>query len=96
MDTIDGRGHVVSATIREDGQFNNSITTNGRTQTIAGKVTKRDDVFLVTVDYTSTQADVPGLKQLRSTVSLREGESRIIGGTIGGIGNDAVSVMISK
>jgi len=94
--TTDGRGHVVSAPIREDGQFNNSITIDGITQTLSGQVTKTDDEYLVTVDYTSTQSDAPGHRQVRSTVSLKEGESKNIGGAIGGVSNDVVSVMISK
>jgi len=96
INTIDGQGHVVSAIIREDGQFNNSVTIGGTTQTISGQVTKTNDAYLVTVDYHSTEADVPGFKQARSTVALKEGESKIIGGTIGGTGNDVVSVSISN
>ncbi|MCF7972845.1 MAG: hypothetical protein K9N55_03420 [Phycisphaerae bacterium] len=92
MDTVNGLGHVVSATIREDGQFNNSITIDGRTQTISGQVTKTRDAYLVTVDYNSTAADIPGLKQVKSTVSLKEGESK----NISGLGSDVVSVSILR
>ena len=91
-DTIDGREHVVSATITEDGKFNNSMTKDGRTQTISGQVTKTDDEYLVTIDYNSARVAVPGLRQVSSTVSLQEGESQ----NIGGIGDDVVSVKISN
>ena len=96
MNTVHGRGRVVSAIIREDGQFSNSITIDGRTQTISWQVTITNDEYLVTVDYNSTKADVPGFKQVRATVALKEGESKIIGGTIGDTGDDVVSVSISN
>ena len=92
IDTIEGREHVVSAKIDEDGKFKTSITIDGRTQTISGKVTKSGDNYVVTIDYTSTRANTPGVRQIRSTLNLREGDSW----DIGGVGNDTVYVRISN
>jgi hypothetical protein len=92
IDIIGGQEHVVSARIGEDGKFSNSATKDGRTQTISGHVSKSDDRYNVTVDYSSTQENVPGVRQISSTVNLREGESK----TIGGIGTDVVSVKITN
>jgi hypothetical protein len=92
IDTIEGQEHVISAQVEEDGKFKSSITKDGRTQTVSGQVRKSDDKYLVTVDYSSTKVAVPGLRQVRSTVSLGEGESQ----NIGGVGNDVVSVKISN
>jgi hypothetical protein len=90
-DTIGGQEYVVSAGIGEDGKFSNSATKDGRTQTISGHVSKSDDKYNVTVDYNSTKENAPGVRQISSTVSLREGESQ----HIGGFGTDVVSVKIT-
>jgi len=92
IDTIEGQEYVVSARIGEDGKFSNSATKDGRTQTISGNVSKSDDKYNVTVDYSSTQENVPGVRQISSTVNLRDGESK----TIGGIGTDVILVKITN
>ena len=92
-DTSEGQEIAISAQIGQDGKFKNSITKDGRTQTISGQATKSDDKYLITVAYHSTQVGVPGLKQVISTVSLKEGESQNIGGSSLG---DVVAVRISN
>ena len=93
-DTIDGQENVVSARVGKDGKFNNSTTIGDRTWTISGKVTKSGDNYFVSIDYnsSSTKANTPGLLQIRSNLTLQEGESQVIGGG----GNVAVYISISS
>jgi hypothetical protein len=95
-DTSEGQEDVISAQIGQDGKFKNSITKDGRTQTISGQATKSDDKYLITVAYHSTQAGVPGLRQVISTASLKEGESQNIGGIMSANVNGVMSVRISN
>jgi hypothetical protein len=95
-DTSEGQEDVISAQIGQDGKFENSITKDGKTQTISGQATKSNDKYSITVAYHSTQVGVPGLKQVVSTVSLREGESQNIGGVMSVNVNGVVSVKISN
>lgn len=92
VDTIEGREYIVTAKIEEDGKFKNSITIDGRTQTISGQVTKSGDSYVVTVQYKDTTVGVPGLRSVNSTTRLKIGES----GVIGGSGSDMVYVMVSN
>lgn len=91
-DTIDGQENVVSARVGEDGRFNNSIVIGDRTRTISGKVTKTGDSYFVAIDYNSTRLNAPGLTQIRSNLTLQEGDSQDIGGG----GNVAVYISISS
>ena len=92
IDTIGGQKYVISAKIGKDGTFDNSVTKDGRTQSLSGQVMKLDDTYSVTVDYSSTHDKMPGLRQINSTVNLRDGESQ----AIGGLGSEAVYLKISN
>ena len=96
IDTIEGREHIVSAKIAEDGKFKTAKQTNGRTQFLSGHVSRSGDDYVVTVEYGHRPAPTSGgqrpLSHLETTVTLQEGESK----AIGGVGNNAVYVRISN
>jgi hypothetical protein len=96
IDTIEGREHVVSAKIAEDGKFKTAKQTNGRMQFLSGQVTKSGDNYVVTVKYGHPPIRPDGTTaihtRIETTVTLQEGESQ----AIGGVGNDVVYVRISN
>ena len=95
-DTIEGREHVVSTKVGEDGKFKTAKHTNGRMQFLSGQVTKSGDNYEVTLQYSHptvrTDGTPPIHTRIETTVALQEGESK----AIGGVGNDVVYVKISN